>query len=70
MPNYIAQRTGRCPYCEVDSYNTALNETRRPGQVLMKCNSCNQWSVRMRGIQYPLQDPADKESLPTTNTQA
>lgn len=71
MPsNYVAQRTGRCPYCLADSYDGALSEIRRPGQTLMKCTSCNNWSVRMRAVQYPLQDPADKASSPAMNSQA
>lgn len=68
MPNIIAQRTGRCPYCLADAFDATQTETRRPGQDLMLCTSCNQWSARMKGVQYPLQDPTDKTSSPATNT--
>lgn len=66
MPNSVVNRSGNCPYCDVTSYDSLLTEERQPGQTLMRCLSCLQWSVRMRGSQYPLQDPSNKESSPTT----
>lgn len=70
MPNYTAQRTGRCPYCMADAFDATQTETRRPGQDLMLCTPCTKWSVRMRGVQYPLQDPTDSGSSPSTTSRS
>jgi len=59
---------GNCVYCNATNYDAAKTEARNPIQDRMFCIDCARWSVRMlrNGTQYPIQDPADKESSPTT----
>ena len=64
MAKYYKNTAGNCPYCAFTTYTET--EVRREKQTLMKCQSCNKWSVRSNSNQYPLSNPLDKTSLPGT----
>lgn len=65
MAKYYKNLTGNCPYCQGSMFSETQN--RKEGQTLMKCSSCNKWSMRVTaGVQYPLYDPTDETSLPGT----
>jgi hypothetical protein len=60
------KRDGNCPYCAAQNYDPTVSILRRPGQVVMKCRDCDQFSIRMKSTQYPLDDPLDPEAEPHT----
>lgn len=64
MSRANAQIGGACPYCGATNYDVTLTEERNNTQDKMKCITCSRWSVRdkQRTIQYPVQDPSDKEA--------
>jgi hypothetical protein len=72
MSRVSANNSGVCPYCSSSNFDSQLTEARHVSQDKMKCVDCSRWSVRdtTRGIQYPLQDPSDKDSSPTASLPA
>ena len=66
MPNPRKNIFGFCPYCSGNDYNSDSESNRNPQQKYMKCNSCNNWSIRnlRNGTQYPVRDQDKKEDGP------
>jgi hypothetical protein len=62
-------RQGNCPECS--SSGTAAVEPRDPHtHDMVQCSDCSSWSARhlRNGSRYPLTNPNDKTSTPTTNS--
>jgi endogenous inhibitor of DNA gyrase (YacG/DUF329 family) len=58
---------GNCPYC---SSQVEFESIRRPGQHVVKCNSCQKFAVKLlkNNVVYPVATPTDSTSLPSIVT--